>query len=160
PSRRGGTVSPARPTPTRSASATGRPAAPARSSRRPPTPIRSTVATGRPGRTAAAAATGPTPRQAAPAARPSPERKPTRPTPPRPSAGPQEPRVAPLPSDWDFKANPRGPSRDWRVGDPVNMPDDAGEHKGWDTMRTRAWRTWASHELDARAVGRRPVPDQ
>ncbi|MGW6194615.1 eCIS core domain-containing protein [Kribbella sp. NPDC055110] len=70
------------------------------------------------------------------------------------------PRPNVLPPDWDYQANPRGPARDWQPGDPVNMPDAEGTHLGWDTMRKRAWRTWATNELDLRAVGNRPDPEQ
>jgi hypothetical protein len=40
------------------------------------------------------------------------------------------------------------------------MPDADGTHLGWGTMRKRAWRTWATNELDLRAAGNPPDPEQ
>jgi hypothetical protein len=159
---------PTRTSPLRSASATGHPRTPARPvPTSEPTPLRAP-------RKKAAAKSSP-PRVPTSRTAPEPESRATEPAkairvatpsglPPEgwPHTPPQgrTPRPNVLPPDWDYRANPRGPARDWRPGDPVNMPDAGGTHLRWKTMRRRAWRTWATNELALRAAGNRPDPKQ
>jgi Domain of unknown function (DUF4157) len=58
-----------------------------------------------------------------------------------------------LPPGWDYANHPYGPKGRWAPGDPVNMPDGAGNHPSWDTIRERVWRTKAIDEIAARRAG-------
>jgi hypothetical protein len=58
-----------------------------------------------------------------------------------------------LPPGWDYAKHPHGPKRNWLPGDPVNMPDGAGNYPSWDTIRGRVWKTKALDELAARKAG-------
>ena len=58
-----------------------------------------------------------------------------------------------LPPGWDYDKYPYGPKGGWTPGDPVNMPDGAGNHPSWATIRRRVWRTKAANEQAARAAG-------
>ncbi len=63
------------------------------------------------------------------------------------------PKTEGLVAGWDFERFPNGPTTRWRPGDPVNMPDGAGNYPSWSTIRKRVWRTKAADELAARKVG-------
>ncbi|GIE88165.1 eCIS core domain-containing protein [Actinoplanes regularis] len=78
--------------------------------------------------------------------------------PPKAPAGPA-PQKHPnaknnLPPPWDHAANPYGPNRRWKPGDPVDMPSPSGAYPRWDTIRTRVWRSVATEELADRQAGR------
>jgi hypothetical protein len=88
------------------------------------------------------------PKKATPAKKPAQGKKTT---PPTVGAGPRDQNG--LPPGWDYRTNPTGPSRRWRIGDPVNMPDSKGRHPRWDTVRKRIWKTKAADELAKKAAG-------
>jgi len=76
----------------------------------------------------------------------------TKPNKPAPGPSTERGRQG-LPLGWDHDKHPRGPSRAWRVGDPVDMPSKSGAYPRWGTIRKRTWRTKAADELAARRAG-------
>ena len=57
---------------------------------------------------------------------------------------------------WDhtrFRQAPPGRAGQWRVGDPIDMPDSRGNYPTFDTARPRYWKNRAHFELQGRARG-------
>ena len=54
---------------------------------------------------------------------------------------------------WDWNRFPEPPSRPWRPGDPIDMPDARGNYPAYGTARPRYWRNRAHFELEGRRNG-------
>ena len=57
-------------------------------------------------------------------------------------------------ASWDYTRFPDGPGRNWKPGDPIDMPTPSGYPTYKDDGRERYWRNRAHFELEARKDGR------